>query len=370
MTESIEIVNEEQLQQEVARIKAQYQNTSDIYREVCVLLFFRFDITPTANKLYQLVKKGSMSAPVAALNSFWETLRTKSRTRIDRSDLPSDVQTAAGDLLVSLWNQAQEKALESVALLKLEATARASDAEQRVVNIQQDMDRLKVELEKSNAESESAVAIIGSLQKQIEQAGQTISDLSRQLDQARLENIQARAALKDTEQAHRTKLEEVEQAAKKESQRFIEAEKRALLEIDRERQVASKLQKEIDVVRAAAVKDAEQHRLDIKSAHADISNSRQVIGRQEGLLQALTAERDTLQAQCSEQKDTLSGLVEKVVALESCLTVEKMQNVALTAENEKVRAQASDWENDYHAMSKTCKELQGRILEIRSHRKA
>ncbi len=34
-----------------------------LYREVCGLLFFRYGVTPTANKLYSLVRKGSMGTP-------------------------------------------------------------------------------------------------------------------------------------------------------------------------------------------------------------------------------------------------------------------------------------------------------------------
>jgi GH24 family phage-related lysozyme (muramidase) len=73
---------EARLQAEIEALRARYADTQDLYREVCVVLFFRHGITPTANKLYQLVRKGSMSAPAEALNRFWETLREKSRIRI------------------------------------------------------------------------------------------------------------------------------------------------------------------------------------------------------------------------------------------------------------------------------------------------
>lgn len=51
------------------------------------MLFFRYGITPTANKLYQLVRKGSMSAPSEALTRFWSARRAAcaSSTRIYRS---------------------------------------------------------------------------------------------------------------------------------------------------------------------------------------------------------------------------------------------------------------------------------------------
>ena len=52
------------------------------------MLFFRHGITPTASKLYQYVRKGSMSAPADALTKFLEELRSKARVQIDHPDLP------------------------------------------------------------------------------------------------------------------------------------------------------------------------------------------------------------------------------------------------------------------------------------------
>jgi len=63
------------LQVDVEKLRAEYPRTLDLYREVCVVMFFRYGITPTANKLYQLVRKGSMSAPTEALRAFWADLR-------------------------------------------------------------------------------------------------------------------------------------------------------------------------------------------------------------------------------------------------------------------------------------------------------
>ena len=101
-----------QIQAEVERLRAQFPDTQELYREVSALLFFRYGITPTANKLYQLVRKGSMSAPAEALNKFWETLREKSRIRIEHPDLPESLRDAAAAMLTTVWQQAQTQAKE------------------------------------------------------------------------------------------------------------------------------------------------------------------------------------------------------------------------------------------------------------------
>lgn len=97
---------EKRLLAEIEALRAQYPDTQDLYREVCVILFFRYGITPTANKLYQLVRKGSMSAPADALNRFWEMLREKSRMRIEHPDLPESLRDAAGEMVGALWQRA------------------------------------------------------------------------------------------------------------------------------------------------------------------------------------------------------------------------------------------------------------------------
>src|SRR6202048_5503369 len=90
---------------EIERLKAAFPKTRELYREVCALLFFRYGITPTANRLYQLVKRGSMGTPTDVLAEFWRTLREKSRVRLERPDLPPDLQAAAGAAVVALGDQ-------------------------------------------------------------------------------------------------------------------------------------------------------------------------------------------------------------------------------------------------------------------------
>jgi hypothetical protein len=62
--------------------RRRFRRRASSIARVCALLFFRFGQTPTANRLYQLVKRGSMGTPAAVLGEFWTELREKSRVRI------------------------------------------------------------------------------------------------------------------------------------------------------------------------------------------------------------------------------------------------------------------------------------------------
>jgi hypothetical protein len=98
---------------EVEALRAQAPNTRWLYREVCALLFFRYGITPTASRLYQYVRKGSMGVPAEVLAQFWADLRERARVRIDRADLPEPLREAAGDWIQFLWSKAQQHAEEA-----------------------------------------------------------------------------------------------------------------------------------------------------------------------------------------------------------------------------------------------------------------
>ena len=47
---------------EIDRLRYEFSDTRELYREACVLLFFRHGITPTANKLYQPINGSRTSS--------------------------------------------------------------------------------------------------------------------------------------------------------------------------------------------------------------------------------------------------------------------------------------------------------------------
>lgn len=98
---------------DVEELRTRCQDTRELYREVCALLFFRYGITPTANRLYQYVRKGSMGTPAEVLARFWAELRERARVRIDRPDLPEALRDAAGALVHDLWTRALDEAARS-----------------------------------------------------------------------------------------------------------------------------------------------------------------------------------------------------------------------------------------------------------------
>ncbi|WP_211709040.1 DNA-binding protein, partial [Paraburkholderia aspalathi] len=231
---------------EIERLKGAFPKTRELYREVCALLFFRHGITPTANRLYQLVRRGSMGTPTAVLGEFWAELREKSRVRIDHPDLPTDLGAAAGELVATLWTRATASAEAALDALRAELEAQQVEAQQSVVAARDELGRTETALEQRTAALLAAQVEIRELDK-----AQAEGHAQRKALEAELERMRAGLAARDRElvearEGFARELAKQREAAERAEDRLRATEKRALLEIDRERNTATKLQKELD----------------------------------------------------------------------------------------------------------------------------
>lgn len=138
---------------------------------VCALLFFRYGVTPTANKLYSLVRKGSMSTPADVLNRFWQDLRERTRVKIDHPDLPDVVKQVAAEAVLSIWHSASEASAAELSTLRAEARHQAHEAE--------------VARDQAVAEAEVARQAVGSTQAQLEAARTQLAESGDALDAER-----------------------------------------------------------------------------------------------------------------------------------------------------------------------------------------
>lgn len=279
-------VSDHQLAVEIERLRVDFTDTQDLYREVCVLLFFRYGVTPTANKLYQLVHKGSMSAPAEALRTFWEDLRKKSRVRIEHPDLPEALKTTAGEMVAALWAQAQGAAEESLGSLREQATESirlAQEAQQKAeaenLGMQHVVEQLREEIRAGRERS---------LQLERDLASERASNeaLSNQLVAAGQQIKVTESALTEARQDFAAELEKQRQALERAEERLRGSEKRALLEIDRERQAAARLQQEVNQLRQSNHEVVEQHIKETADFQTKVADLNQKLGVAEGMLQA------------------------------------------------------------------------------------
>ncbi|NTX26729.1 DNA-binding protein [Burkholderia pyrrocinia] len=296
------------LEDDVQALKERVVDTQALYREVCALLFFRYGETPTANKLYQLVRRGSMSAPAKALRDFWSGVRDQSRVDIGQPDLPPEVAKATGELVVTLWRLANQAAGDSFATLRNDLQLEANTARQRADDAEV---RCEAALVASQAAEDKAVgkaARIAELEAQLLEQQTANAVLRGQLNSARDEANTAAAALVDARRDFSTELEKLRQSISQNEQRLIAAEKRALLEIDSERTVANRAKKDLQAatdrfteLESTYRSDRDAMRDELTSLKARLASAKQLNA---GLVEQLTA-KDTALAQRNDIVEVL-----------------------------------------------------------------
>ncbi len=299
------MATEAQIHADIEALRERIPETQELYREVCTILFFRYGITPTANKLYQYVRKGSMSAPAEALAKFWEDLREKSRVRIEHPDLPEALKTAAGDLVSTLWAQAQTAAQEGLAVFRAEAQEAILAAQTVTTTAEADRASAQDALNQAHQAIQTATEQTLQLERTlaVEQAGKI--SLAEQLAAAGRQQTALEAALAEARRDFAAELEKLRLALQKSEERHEAGEKRALLEIDRERTAAAKLQKELTQLRELQVEASERHRSEIDRLQQALATARQSAGVAEGTLQ----EMRTIYQRQAEQLQSLQTAV-------------------------------------------------------------
>lgn len=262
---------ESEIQADIDALRERCSDTKDLYREVCALLFFRYGVTPTASKLYQHVRKGSMSAPAEALAKFWEELRTRARVEIDHPGLPEALKEAAGQAVNALWSQATGLAREELSALRVEASTQAQDAQRDLQELRQRHVELESRFQAGWTQISHAEQCLQNMRAELEQERREhaacvarADTLSRQVDELKLEQSRSR-------QHFSAELEKGRAAVDEAIQRTTESEHRALREIDRERTSRSQADRLVEQLRHAFAAAERDHHAKLMEANASLA---------------------------------------------------------------------------------------------------
>ncbi|WP_343630684.1 DNA-binding protein [Roseateles sp.] len=241
---------ETEILSEVEALKVKVSDTRTLYREVCALLFFTFGITPTANKLYQYVRRGSMNVPTEEVGKFWDDLRHRARVDIERPDLPDPVKAIAAEAIAALWRQATEAARDELAVARLQyeqeaeqARAGRDAAERAVVGMHAAAEQHRADLECARAETDAMREELEAERRAHAGTLATIQQMQRQLEEA----SRQQQSLQEGFAAEVAKAREAAEAA---NERAAGAERRALREIEQERQARARADAAVDAARA------------------------------------------------------------------------------------------------------------------------
>ncbi|MGT2455488.1 DNA-binding protein [Cupriavidus basilensis] len=250
------------------------------------------EFRPTLNKLYGLVRKGSMGTPTEVLAQFWQDLRGKMRVTIDQPGLPDALKAIAADAVQSIWQAANEAASGELAALRAEARLQASEAE-----AQRDQARaaaVVAEQEKAavQAELDAAQQARAALQGELEAERQAHA-AARARQEAGLRQIEAlERQLLELRTQFSTDLARTREQVTVAQERAEATERRALREIDQER-----------TLRLKGEQAAADLRAELVAAQARAQDAA-VAGAEERA--RLRTERDALSLQCVAAQQALT----------------------------------------------------------------
>ena len=288
---------------EVEILRQQFPETQELYREVCALLFFRHGITPTANKLYQLVRKGSMSAPAEALSRFWENLREKSRVRIEHPDLPPEMAAMAGELIGSLWQRAQSTAEGSFAAAIAQARGAVTQAEEQSAKELARAEAAAHALFQLQAEFSATLTRLQELEQSLAKEQGLREAAERQLASAITQRREMQETLAVVRRDFDVRAAAQQQLLRDTEDRLQRDAQRWEAEAERERQSSAAALIALEDARRAALLEAARHTENAQTLQREIALLRQQLGVAQGTLVELRAARSLLQ----HQLDVSSG---------------------------------------------------------------
>lgn len=340
------------LTDDVESLRIKFPKTADLYRELCSLLFFKYSENPTAARLYSLVRKGSNSVPTAAVQAFWEHMREMTKTKIEHPDLPDDIRILAGDLIAKLWIESIGTAKEGLSSYVREAQSSVVEATNRCQSAISEQNRLTEQLEESSAALKATLEKTTALELDLAAARAAIGTMEAESTRMELARTALHSQLEESRQEFSRELSLLKVAAEESKNAFRESERRALLEIDRERTAASKFQKQLEVERDDAKKTASEHRSEVSDLQNQIGDMRQKLGSMEGTLIASGAIIANLSNDLKESAQMLSETRTDIARSE-----EKLAN-----STEKYEALLSD----YNSLKINYKDLQGQLSSMES----
>lgn len=270
---------------DIEALKERFGDTKALYREVCSLLFFRYGITPTTNKLYQFVRKGTMSTPAEALARFWEELRGKARIEIDHPGLPEPIKAVAAEAIAAVWREATEAARGELGALRVELQAEQERLQHEVGQMQQSRDQAHAVAAQLRAELASASEVAASLRADLEAERRAHAGAVARGHELQGQVEQALAHQQRQQDGFSADLAKARDAVEAADRRSSSAERRALLEIDQERQARAKAEKQAESARAQ-VAEAQARHLQVSLEHAE------TVGRLQAQCDAAVAAED------------------------------------------------------------------------------
>lgn len=302
------------VQADIDALRERFPRTSDLYREACSIMFFRYGLTPTTNALYQFVRKGSMSVPNEALRRFWSDLRERARVDLQHADLPEQVKHSAGQLVGEIWSLARQAADESIAALQQSVVAEREAALAEKATLENQIAQLLSQFENARAQIASAEATVAQQREELGARAAVERETGKRLVESLAEIERLQGLIDSMSAAHVTEIDKIMGRVVQAERRYTDLEKRTLLDLDRERTMTSKLQKQLDAERKASACRIEAIQGQVQTAQFQLARQSQELGGYIAKTELLADERDRAARQAAESAHQSAELGSQLAA--------------------------------------------------------
>lgn len=300
---------------EVVALSERIQDNRELVREVASLLF-RSGERPSANRIYQLIRRGSMGTVNDELGKWWDALREKLDIRVTNPNVPPALLTKQGELVGQMWDMAMAKATEEFEIIQAEAQARVdaaevgrSDAEAQARAQKDAADTANVrreEIEQALAAERSArEAALAEVERWRQQSESVALDMERARSEYTVNMERAQAEFSAQLEAQRTALERTER-------QFDDMRKQNMLEIDairtRNVEIREALKKSEDTVVRLQDNELALHRR-LNEQTGEIARLTGTVADLAARLEAVQLDRDRLASEKAGEAATLREML-------------------------------------------------------------
>lgn len=151
---------ESQIAHKVEELAKQFKTRKELSHAVCSLLLVEYSILPSANKLLQYMKRGSLTDLNKDVKEFVANLGANARASINAPGVPDELVKISGEFTVKLWEQACQSAQQ---LFDVERQA----VSERANHLQYQLSLVETERDSLSSQVDGFVEQIGILEAQV-----------------------------------------------------------------------------------------------------------------------------------------------------------------------------------------------------------
>jgi hypothetical protein len=316
--------DEKALQAEIDAARIKITDTKQLYKWVCSILFFKYGITPTTNRLYQLVRKGSMQTVTTSLGAFWEDLRERSRLKIDHPGVPEDLTGATGDMVQAIWGKANIQAKAFYEAAAAEAISKVEAANNAQLAAEKDRDDTKGTVDRLQTKLAAIESDLNAAVYTVEAERRAHGATSARLEESRAEVLSLRNSVAEARRDFANELEKARASTRVAEEREAAAERRMLLELDRERtmrldaeRATTQLRNEITAASQQAASRSEAAAAENGQLKGQLAAAEQIAERYGAQIASMRLEASDLMVEVARGRVEATATLERLAELQT-----------------------------------------------------